>query len=98
MDVSPLLRLPEGLALTAVTLDGDGLLLHVEATAERACCPLCACPATRVHSCYMRTAADLPCAGRRVQLRVHVRRFWCDTSTCPRTIFAERLSSPRGRA
>ena len=92
MDVSPLLRLPAGLELTAVTLDGDGVLLQVEAMAQSASCPLCACPATRVHSLYSRAVADLPCAGRRVRLRVHVRRFWCDTSACPRTIFAERLA------
>jgi len=92
MDVSPLLRLPEGIALTAITLDCDGLLLSVEATAPSAFCPLCACPATRVHSHYQRVAADLPCAGRRVRLRLQVRRFWCETLNCSRKIFAERLS------
>lgn len=92
MNVSPLLRLPAGLDLTEIMLDCDGVLLQVEATAQSASCPLCACPATRVHSCYSRTVADLPSAGRRVRLRVHVRRFWCDTSACPRKIFAERLA------
>ena len=92
MDVSPLLRLPEGLDLTAITLDCDGVLLQVEATAQSASCPLCACPATRVHSRSMRTVADLPCAGRRVRLRLHVRRFRCETPTCPRKMFVERLS------
>jgi transposase len=74
MDVLPLLRLPEGVALTAITLECDGVLLHVEATAQSASCPLCACPATRVHSTYTRLASDLPCAGRRVRLRLLVRR------------------------
>jgi hypothetical protein len=35
--------------------------------------------------------ADLPCAGLRVQLILHVRRFFCDTADCRRKIFTERL-------
>jgi transposase len=35
--------------------------------------------------------ADLPCAGFRVQLRLHVRKFFCDTVGCRRKIFTERL-------
>jgi hypothetical protein len=35
--------------------------------------------------------ADLPCAGRHVQLVLHVRKFRRDTPTCPRKVFAERL-------
>ena len=35
--------------------------------------------------------ADVPCAGRRVQLILHVRKFRCATVSCPRKIFAERL-------
>ena len=39
----------------------------------------------------MRHASDLPIAGRRVILRVTVRRFWCDAVLCRRRIFAERF-------
>ena len=41
----------------------------------------------------MRQAADLPIAGRRVVLRVTVRRFWCDAVLCRRRIFAERFGA-----
>ena len=34
---------------------------------------------------------DLPCAGQEVQLILHVRKFFCDTVTCARKVFAERL-------
>src|SRR3954469_14461445 len=43
---------------------------------------------------------DLPCLGRRVRLRVTVRRFACPQPDCPRRIFAERLpglAAPRAR-
>jgi hypothetical protein len=51
-------------------------------TKAGSCCPLCFCPATRRHSQYTRVVADLPCAGLRVQLMLHVRRFFCDTTDC----------------
>src|SRR5207244_5432308 len=40
---------------------------------------------------YVRTVADLPCGGRRVILRLSVRKFVCGTPACPRQIFTERL-------
>ena len=40
----------------------------------------------------MRTVADLPCGGRRVILKLFVRKFVCAPSTCPCRIFTERLS------
>ena len=92
MDVSHLLRVPEGLALTAITIDCEGVFLHVEATAESARCPLCDPYSRRVHSRYGRQGADLPCAGRRVRLRLQVRRFRCEMPACPRQIFAERFA------
>ena len=69
----------------------DLLLVQVVSTNVRACCPLCFCPAERRHSQYTRVVADLPCAGFRVQLILHVRRFFCDTADCIRKIFTERL-------
>ena len=54
-------------------------------------CPLCKQPSSRVHSRYHRTLADLPWHGTAVRLVLRARRFFCDTATCPRKIFAERL-------
>ncbi|MDQ5853157.1 MAG: ISL3 family transposase, partial [Chloroflexota bacterium] len=54
-------------------------------------CPSCAQTATRVHSRYVRTLADLPWAHLPVRLELQVRKFFCPTSTCPRRIFTERL-------
>src|SRR5437660_1464079 len=39
----------------------------------------------------VRTVADVPCGGRRIILKLGVRKFHCHTADCPRTIFAERL-------
>src|SRR5680860_1077950 len=46
---------------------------------------------SRVHSRYVRTVADLPCAARQVELRLVARRFVCEAPLCRRRIFAERF-------
>src|SRR5437588_10948142 len=88
---SPFLPLPAGLKIATTTLRNDLLVVQVVSTKMKSCCPLCFCLAQRRHSQYTRVAADLPCAGFRVQLILHVRRFFCDNTTCIRKIFTERL-------
>jgi DNA-binding NarL/FixJ family response regulator len=83
--------LGEGLELTQIKKQEDQLVLHVIATSPCALCPLCQQPATRLHSRYRRVVKDLPCAGQHVRLILHVRKFFCDTVTCMRKVFAERL-------
>jgi transposase len=80
-----------GLRLEKVELDGETVRLHLAASARRARCPLCKRRSRRVHSSYHRTVADLPLAGRRLVLRLRVRRFRCDVRRCSRAIFAERF-------
>ncbi len=88
---SPFLPLPAGLAIATTTMRDDLVVVQVVSTKARSCCPLCFCPAERRHSQYTRMVADLPCAGFRVQLILHVRRFFCDNADCRRKIFTERL-------
>src|SRR5436309_13983667 len=56
-------------------------------------CPPCGHPATRIHSRYCRSLADLPWNGIAVRLQLHTRRFFCDQPHCARRIFAEPLPS-----
>jgi excisionase family DNA binding protein len=91
MKTPQLFPLDEGLELTRIEMEEDRLLLHVTATSSSSLCPLCAQPATRLHSRYRRKVKDLPCVGQPVQLILHVRKFFCDTADCARKIFAERL-------
>lgn len=60
-------------------------------TAPKAVCPDCHQLSQRLHSGDPRTLADLPWARLPVQLRLHVRRFFCATCGCERTTFTERL-------
>jgi transposase len=67
------------------------LTLEVTSTQTAPTCPRCAVAATRVHSTYTRTLADLPWADVGVRVQLHVRKCKCATSTCSRQIFCERL-------
>jgi transposase len=67
------------------------LILEVTSTQEAPACPRCATAASREHSRYTRTLADLPWADVAVQVQLHVRKCFCPTATCVRTIFCERV-------
>jgi transposase len=92
MIITPaVLSLPADLLVSSVAIVTNQLTIAVIASSETAACPLCSTPSARVHSHYQRTVADVPCCGRRVVLQLHVRRFRCALSSCPRRIFTERL-------
>src|SRR6266536_4821315 len=65
----------------------------VHAASPTAPCPCCGTICKRIQSRYTRTVRDLPASGRPVHLMIHVRRFFCQESTCVRKIFAERFPS-----
>jgi transposase len=67
--------------------------ITVRAASPTAPCPCCGIISKRVQSRYTRTVRDLPASGRPVHLVLHVRRFFCQESTCMRKIFAERFPS-----
>lgn len=69
------------------------ITLLVHSTQPSVPCPLCARPASRIHSRYDRTLADLPWAAYRVRLQLRVRKWFCCNPPCRRRIFTERLPS-----
>lgn len=85
--------LPSGLVVDAVTLGGDDIVISARAPGRGGRCPTCGDRSKRVHSSYERCLADLPAHGRRVRLKVSVRRFRCTRGECSRRIFAERLET-----
>ncbi len=81
---------PETLHLFYVAADADIITTIVAGTAASdARCPLCGNSSSRIHSRYTRSLADLPWQQIPVTLRLRVRRFFCDDSSCERG-----LSSP----
>jgi transposase len=91
MKIEAVLGLPEGLEVVSGDVANQVLTLTVISTQQNPCCPLCGSSASRVHSQYRRQLTDMSCAGRRVRLILHVRKFFCHEKTCVRKIFTERL-------
>src|SRR5437588_11031290 len=91
MERSPFLPLPEGMVIGQVEIAEAQLTVEVISTQPCARCPGCGTPSEAVHCQYQRTVHDVPSGGRRVVLRLCVRKFFCLTPTCPRKVFAERL-------
>src|SRR5437762_13837821 len=91
MSLPDLLPPDAGLVITALAVTRDLIAIAATSGSMTADCPRCNRPSDRVHSHYARTAADLPWQGRRVVLRITVRRFRCRTAGCGRAIFCERL-------
>ena len=91
--VGPVARLvPPSLRVEALVAGDDGLTIRLVSETAEARCPLCGEAADRIHSRATRTLADLPWAGVVVRLQVQVRKLFCETPTCPRRIFSERLA------
>jgi len=82
--------------LIVVERDGS-MVLVVEPTRRAVPCPQCGELSRRQHSRYERHPLDLPWRGQIVHLRVHSRRWFCDTPTCRRKIFAERFDGALAR-
>jgi transposase len=54
-------------------------------------CPRCGTETARVHEYRERTVADVPADGRRVLVKVRVRRMRCPVTGCPRQTFREQV-------
>lgn len=85
--------IPAGLVVERTAEEEGVIVVAARAAASERGCPLCGRLSRRVHSRYVRTVSDLPFAGKRVDLRLIVRRFVCEASLCRRRIFAERFNA-----
>src|SRR5581483_1445760 len=85
------LAFPGDVVITAILPTPTQLVVHLSRQAATATCPLCHHCSERIHSRYGRTVADVPCGGRRVILRLSVRKCVCTVASCSRQIFTERL-------
>jgi transposase len=84
------------IVLVVVERDGS-LVLVVQPSRSAVACPQCGELSRRLHSRYERHPLDLPWRGKTVRMRVRSRRWFCDTPTCSRRIFAERFDGALAR-
>ncbi len=71
---------------------GGSVRMWAHPRAVHACCPGCGGESGRVHSRYERRLADAAVAGRRVEICLRVRRFFCDGEGCGVRTFVEQVS------
>ncbi|WP_425470162.1 ISL3 family transposase [Streptomyces tateyamensis] len=80
-----------GVAVLSVDVNIESVNVEVKSSAPGHSCPGCGSWPTRVHSSYLRFPVDRPVGGRRVRLRLRVRRFVCVNSSCGRRTFVEQI-------
>jgi transposase len=78
------------LVIEDVIDEGNRILVRARTPQDTAACPDCWAPSARVHGYHRRTVADVPVDGRRVVVRVRVRRLVCPTRGCRHT-FREQV-------
>jgi transposase len=83
--------LPDGLLVENIQHDEDEIVAVARSPSPTSRCPACGTMSAQIHSRYERLLTDLPAHGRRVRIRLQVRRFRCGGEHCPKTTFAERL-------
>jgi transposase len=86
-----------GVIVEEAEVAGDRLWIWARARAGRAACPGCGTVSGRVHSRYQRRLADAALGGRKVMIRLVVRRFFCDAPGCPAATFAEQVEGLTSR-
>jgi transposase len=86
-----------GVMVEKTELAAAWLCIWARARAERAACPACGRSSGRVHSRYHRRLADAAIGGRRVLIRLAVRRFFCGNPDCPAATFAEQVEGLTSR-
>jgi zinc-finger of transposase IS204/IS1001/IS1096/IS1165 len=79
------------LVIEGVEDAGEAICVRARTRDGTVACPDCGAETARVHGYHERTAADVPADGRRVLVRVRVRRMRCPVPGCPRQTFREQV-------
>ena len=79
------------LAIEDVEDAGDAIVVRASTSGDEVACPACGTPTGRVHAFHERVPADVPVDGRRVLVRLRIRRMRCPVNTCARQTFREQI-------
>jgi transposase len=94
MDVNELVQMVfsglSPLVMEDVADEGERIVVRARTPLDTAVCEVCGASSERVHGYHWRTVADVPVDGRRVVVRVRVRRLVCPTRGCRHT-FREQV-------
>src|SRR5258706_2090321 len=91
INLSSLFGFPSTLDLDSIEVQEQTVFVYLHATSPTATCPQCGTAGSRVHSRYQRTIADVAFGGRKLVLKLLVRKWICPEALCSQHIFAERF-------
>jgi hypothetical protein len=72
--------------------DDTALTIHIESTNIETACPYCGTVSGKVHSRYTRKLQDLPIQGKKVNLMLANRKYFCINTQCGHKTFAEQFA------
>jgi transposase len=67
----------------------DLVYIYVKSNRAEVKCPYCGATGRRIHSWYERRFRDLPIQGKKVEVVVNNRKYYCPNQECRHTTFAE---------
>jgi len=91
-----LLQLP-GITISEVVIKDSQLSIVAIIKSKSGHCPHCSNKSNRVHSLYCRSLQDLSVADKQVNIKLHIRKFFCLNKRCSYKIFSQQLASGLNR-
>lgn len=79
------------LSIEGVEDAGDVIVVRASTRGDEVACPACGTLTGRVHAFHERVPADVPADGRRVLVRLRIRRLRCAVTECARQTFREQV-------
>ena len=79
------------LSIEGVEDAGDSIVVRASTRNDAVTCPACGTATGRVHAFHERVPADVPVDGRRVLVRLRIRRMRCPVTECARQTFREQV-------
>ena len=67
----------------------DLIHIYVRSNRSEVVCPYCGAIGRRIHSHYQRRFRDLPMQGKKVEIVLDNRKYFCDNPDCGHKTFAE---------
>ena len=78
------------LSVESINVENEECNLYMHSTLDYGICPYCGKRSIRVHSRYVRTVNDLSILGKKVIIKLEIRKFFCHNCDCYRKTFAEQ--------
>ncbi|CAD5902963.1 hypothetical protein [Carnobacterium maltaromaticum] len=73
-------------------LINEKIVIHVKSKRTQFCCPQCKYPSDKAHMTYPKNFDDLPIQGKKVEMNIKNKNYFCVNIKCPSKTFSETFS------